>query len=161
MADSIEGFARECEITAKNLRRIPRELRKTLSSDVKEKVATPLAAKVGAAATGPWARVLSTGSKARAGADPKIIVGGLRPRLRNGAGPRQVVFGVEFGGGRRTTAIPARNGHRGYHRKSTKQFVNNKRPFVYPTIARNIDWVLDTFADITIGVLSKGVNRLG
>lgn len=121
----------------------------------------PLAAKIGAAATGPWAKVLGPGTKARAGADPQIVVGGTRPRLSGGAGPRDVVFGTEFGGGKRTTAVPSRPGRRGYRRASTNQFSSNKRPFVYPTIGREIEWVLDTFADITLGVLDKAVNSHG
>ena len=134
---SIETFARECDITARNLRRVPRDLRRALSTEVKAQVAVPLAAKVGAAATGPWAKVLQPGTKARAGADPVIVVGGMRPRLSGGAGPRDVVFGVEFGGGKRTTAVPTRPGRGGYKRRSTNQFASHKAPFVYPTIAKN------------------------
>lgn len=158
MATAAE-FADECRVTARNLRRVPRDLRRELSSQVKEKVAAPLASKVGGAATGPWARVLQAGTKARAGAEPTIVVGGQSPKLRNGAGPRQVVFGTEFGGGKRLAKVARTSKHRGYRRYSTKQFVNNKRPFVFPTIAKNIDWVLDQFADIAMTTLDKEVNR--
>jgi hypothetical protein len=154
-----EEFAAECRQAALGLRRVDKDLRRELSGQVKEKVAEPLAKRVGSAARGPWSRVLQAGTKARAGADPKIVVGGLRPRLSGGAGPRQVVFGTEFGGGKRLTAVPASARRRGYRRYSTNQFRSNKAPFVFPTIGKNIDWVLDTFADITLTILDKEVNR--
>lgn len=154
-----EEFSAECRLASKNLRRVPRELRRALSSEVKNQVAVPLASRVGSAARGPWSRVLQAGTKARAGADPTIVVGGLRPKLSGGAGPRQVVFGAEFGGGKRLTAVPRTARHRGYRRYSTNQFRANKTPFVFPTIAKNLPWVLDQFADISMTTLNKEVNR--
>ena len=153
-----EDFSAECRDVARSLRYVPRELKKELSGRVKAEVAVPLAQRIGAAATGPWARVLQAGTKALAGADPKIKVGGLSPKLRNGGGPRHVVFGTEFGGGKRLTAVPKTPRHRGYRRYSTNQF-RTKRPFVFPTIGKNFEWVLDTFSDITIETLDKEVNR--
>lgn len=153
-----EDFARECRDAAKGLRRVQRDLRRTLAGEVKDEVAIPLAAKIGAAASGPWATVLSAGVKARAAADPTIVVGGLRPKLSGGGGPRQVVFGVEFGGGKRQTAIPSTPARRGHRRRTTAQFSQRHDPFVFPTIAHNLPWVLDTFADLTMATLDKGVN---
>ena len=155
---SLDDFTAECELAAKNLRRVPRDLRRALSSDVKTKVASRRAQKIGAAATGPWAPVLAAGTKARAAADPQIVVGGLRPKLSGGAGPRQVVFGTEFGGGKRISRVARSAKRSGYRRYSTNQFRNNKRPFVFPTIGKNLDWVLDEFADITMTTLDKAVN---
>jgi hypothetical protein len=92
---------------SKALRRIPKEVRRALAAEVKTEVAAPLAVKIAGAATGPYNRVLRNGTKARASADPQIVVGGARPRLSHGAGPRDVVFGTEFGGGKRITRVPS------------------------------------------------------
>ena len=155
---STDDFAAECKAAARNLRRVPKDLRRTLSHEVQDQVARPLSGKINAAASGPWARVLSVSARTRAAAEPTIVVGGSRPRLSGGAGPRQVIFGTEFGGGKRLTAVPRKNGHRGYRRYSTNQFAAHQRPFVFPTIGRELPNVLDTFADITMGVLEKAVN---
>ena len=155
---STDDFIAECELAAKNLRRVPKDLRRDLSSQMKEKVAVPLAGKVSGAATGPWAAVLAAGTKARAGADPTIVVGGQRPRLSGGAGPRAVIFGTEFGGGKRISKVAKTAKHRGYRRYSTNQFRAHHKPFVFPTINRNIPWVLDQFADVTMTTLEKAVN---
>jgi hypothetical protein len=101
--------------------------------------------------------VLAAGVKARAGADPTIVVGGLRPKLSGGAGPRQVIFGAEFGGGKRLSAVPAGRGRRGYRRYTTAQFRAHQTPFVFPTIADNIPWALDTWADLTLDVLEQAI----
>lgn len=153
-----QEFADECDAVAKALRRIPREVRRELSAQVKEKVAQPLATAIGRQAHGPWERVLQAGSRARAAADPKIVIGGKTPRLSGGGGPRDVVFGAEFGGGKRTTTVPARAGRKAYRRASTRQFVRNYDPFVYPTIEANVPEVLDTYADIVLDVMDKEVN---
>lgn len=158
---SVDEFAQECRITSKNLRRVPKDLRREISAQSKTEIATPLAARVGAAATGPWAAVLNAGTKARASADPTIVVGGLRPRLSGGAGPRQIVYGVEFGGGSRLAVVKSRPRQRGHRRYTTRQFRSRKAPFVYPTITDNMPWVLDRFADIAMTTLSKEVNRSG
>ena len=153
-----EDFARECKDAAKALRGVPKDLRRALSHEAKDRVATPLAGRIRSAASGPWARVLAAGTKARAGADPTIVVGGQAPRLSGGGGPRSVVYGVEFGGGTRTTAVPSRAGRRGYRRRSTRQFVGRHDPFVYPTISASMPRVLDTYADIVMDVLGEAVD---
>ncbi|CCH79086.1 hypothetical protein BN12_40056 [Nostocoides japonicum T1-X7] len=152
-----EEFAAECGAAARGLRRVPSALRRALAAEVKTEVAVPLAAKVAGAAAGPWARVLSAGVKARASADPQIVVGGASPRLSGGAGPRQVVFGTEFGGGKRITTVHRTDRHRGYFRRSTRQFGTHQRPFVFKTVSNNMDWVLDRYADIVTDVLDEGV----
>lgn len=146
-------FAADCEAAAKGLRRVPRELRRALAQQVKTEVAEPLANRVKAAATGPWARVLAAGTKARAGADPTIVVGGQSPKLSGGGGPRSVVYGTEFGGGKRLTAVPGRAGRRGYRRYSTNQFRGRQRPFVFRTINQQMPKVLDAYAGIVMEVL--------
>lgn len=95
---TLDEFAAECNAAAKALRRVPAEARRKIAAESKTRIAEPLAAEVGRAARGPWARILTPGSKARAAADPTIIVGGKTPTVRNGAGPSDVVFGTELGG---------------------------------------------------------------
>lgn len=148
-------FGSECREAARNLRRVDRDLRRDLAGQVKDRVAVPLAGRVASAATGPWSRVLAAGTKARAAADPTLVVGGTRPRLSGGAGPRDVVFGAEFGGGRRLTAVPRSARRRGYRRYSTNQFRRNQAPFVFPTIRREMDGILDTYADIVTDTFRK------
>jgi len=156
---STDDFAQGCRDASRNLRRVDKELRRALSSESKDKVAVPLAAKVASAARGPWARVLAAGTKARAGADPTIVIGGMRPRTSGGAGPRALVYGTEFGGGTRVTALTATSRRRGHRRHTTAQFRRNSHPYVFSTVADNVPWVLDTFADIAMTTLEKEVNR--
>lgn len=155
-----DEFARDAGEAAKALRRLPADLRRALAQESKDQVAVPLAAKVAAAATGPWARVLSAGVKARVAADPKIVIGGKSPKLSGGGGPRSVVFGNEWGGGKRVRALAGNNRRRGHRRATTKQF-RNPHPFVFDTVNENMDWVLDQFADLTMTVLDKGVTGNG
>lgn len=153
-----EDFARECDYVAKAIRRTPKEVRKELNHRVKDEVARPLAHDIGAAARGPYAHVLRAGAKARAGADPKVIVGGKRPRVSGGAGPRQLVYGTEFGAkGQRRVRIPRTPKHKGYTRYATRQFLGKKHPFIFPTIERQLPRIFDTFADIVIDVLDREV----
>lgn len=155
-----DEFGRQAEQAARDLRRLPADLRRALAQESKAKVATPLAAKVASAATGPWSRVLAGGVKARATADPKIVIGGQSPKLSGGGGPRSVVFGNEFGGGKRVRSLARTSRRRGHRRATTNQF-RHPHPFVFRTINANMDWVLDQFADITMTVLDKGVGRNG
>ena len=138
------------------LRRIPKDLRKALSVRVKPEIAVPLAGRIAGAAGGPWGPVLATATKARAGADPTIVVGGARKVVSGGASPRALVYGVEFGStGRTVTGVPAGRGHRSYSRKSTRQFLAHKRPFIFPTIRSSGGWILDQYATIVDDVLGE------
>lgn len=154
-----DEFAAECEAAAKALRRLPKDVRRALASEVKSDVAEPLSRKIAAAAVGPWNRVLRAGTKARSAADPQIVVGGMRPKLSGGGGPRSVVYGTEFGGGKRRTAVPSKPGRRGYSRRSTAQFARHHQPFVFKTIGTNIGWVLDRYADIVDEVIDREIGR--
>lgn len=156
----IEDFAAECDFVAKQLRRIPSDVRRALASEVKTEVATPLAAKIASAAKGPYGPALSGSVKARAAADPTIVVGGSRKVVSGGANARQLVFGTEFGGGKRITRVPTSPKRSGYRRRTTNQFVP-AHPFVFSTIGSNMDWVLDTYADIVLKTLNEGVNSNG
>lgn len=157
---SINEFADECDFVSKKLRRIPSDVRRALASEVKDEVATPLAGRISSAASGPYGRALSGAVKARAQADPTIVIGGSRKVVSGGANARQLVYGTEFGGGKRMTAVPRTAKHKGYKRASTNQF-STYHPFVFPTIGKNLEWVLDTFADIVLKTLDEGVNSGG
>lgn len=154
-----EEFAAECRAASRGLRRVPAELRRELAVAARDQVAKPLAARIASAASGPHAGILAAGTKARAAGDPTIVVGGLRPKLSGGAGPRQVVFGDEFGGGKRLGSVPSSRRARAHRRYTTNQFRRGAKPFVFPTIRGSLPWVLDTFADATLSTIEKGVNR--
>jgi hypothetical protein len=153
----LREFAQECDAAARGLRRVPADLRRSLGAEVQEKVARPLADRIAAAATGPHARALAAGVKARKLADPTIVVGGAKRLVSGTAQIRDLVPGNEWGGGRRTTRVPRRPGRRGYRFRSTNQFLP-AHPFIYPTIGRNGEWILDEFADIVNDVLGKALN---
>jgi hypothetical protein len=141
------------------LRRVPKDLKKALSVRVKPEIAEPLAQRVSGAWTGPYAQVLATATKARAGAEPIINIGGARKVVSGGASPRQLVYGVEFGAtGRRVVGVSAGKGHRSYSRKATRQFVGHHAPAVFPTIRRSGGWLMDKYADIVNDVLGKVVS---
>lgn len=155
----LAAFAAECDAASKSMRRLPKDVRRALASDVKTEVAAPLADKIGAAARGPYGRVLSAATKARVSADPQIVVGGGRRVVSGGATARQLVYGTEYGGGGRVTAVPAGRGHKAYRRRSTNQFRRGPYPFVFPTIGREGEWVLDRFADIVLKALDEGMTN--
>ena len=153
---------------ARDLRRAPKAIRDAVKADSRSEIAEPLAAKIRAAATGPHVSVLAPGVKTRAGsgAESQIIVGGARPKLSGGAGPRHVVFGDEWGGGKRLSPVLgyARGGKRagrvrGYRRFSTNQFRQGKRPFVFPTVARNSDAIMEAYATIVMRALDAALGR--
>lgn len=153
---SPEEFAQECEAAAKALRRIPKELRRALAADVKTEVAEPMAAKIRSASRGPWSAALASQTKARAAADPQVVIGGAKKIVSGGANARQLIYGTEFGGGRRVTRVPARPGRRGYRRHSTNQFIP-ATPYVFETLRANSDFILDAFADIVLKVINEEV----
>ena len=142
-----QEFARECKEAARNLRRLPKELRRALSNEVRDQVAEPLAADIRAAWSGPYARALSAATKTRAAADPQIVVGGSRRVVSGGASARDLVFGAEFGGGRRVTVIPTRPGRRGHRRHTTRQFGRGQHA-VFGTIEATLDRTFQRWADV-------------
>ena len=157
--------AREFGSMARDLRRAPKAIRDAVKRDSRSEIAEPLAAKIRTAASGPYARVLAAGTKTRAGsgAEAQIVVGGARPKLSGGAGPRHVVFGTEWGGGKRLSPVL---GHtragvkvRGYRRFSTNQFRRTKRPFIFPTVGKNIDRIIEAYAGIVSRALDDVLGR--
>lgn len=146
-----EDFARSCREAARNTRRLPKDLRDALKARTRPEVTEPLAQDIGAAATGPHRAILTAGTKARTSATPDIVIGGTRPKLSGGAGPRDVVAGDEFGGSSRRGAVRASTRAKAHTRRTTRQFT--RRPFVFRTLAQRAPWVLDRYADIVDDVL--------
>lgn len=153
--------AREFGDLARDLRTAPKAIRDAIKRESRDAIAEPLAGKIRAAASGPWAKVLVPGVKTRAGsgAEAVIVIGGARPKLSGGAGPRQVVYGTEFGGGKRLSITPRTAKHRGYRRYSTAQFRRNRREFIFPTLGHNADAVSHAYADIVLDALYEAATR--
>lgn len=159
---TVEIDAREFGDLARDLRQAPKAIRVAVKRESRARIAEPLAGRIRAAATGPWSGVLAAGVKTRAGsgAEAVVAIGGARPKLRGGAGPRHVVFGAEFGGGKRIARVPRTDRHRGYRRYATNQFRGHHDPFVFPTAARSQDAIAETYAEIVLealdGVIGNG-----
>lgn len=143
---------------ARATRRLPAALRRALAHRVRDDIATPLAASIAQSWVGPYAAVLASATKARVSADPRIAVGGSRPRLSGGAGPRDLVFGVEWGGGKRRTRIARTSKHAGYVRHSTRQFPTAQHT-AYGTVGEQLPHILDTYAGIVLAVVDEEVGH--
>lgn len=152
-------FAKECDAAAKQLRRLPSDLRRALARDVRDKVAAPLADKVRAAGTGVYGTRVAGTTKVRAGADPTIVLGGAKRIASGGAKGRDLVFGTEFGGHSRVTAIPRTSRRAGHRRRSTRQFARGRSPFIFRTVARNLDTTFDTWCDLIDEHLDEELRR--
>lgn len=159
MAD-LQAFERSGRDTSRQLRRLPADLRHGLAADVQPLVADPLADKIAATFTGPWAAPLAGATKARKLADPTIIIGGAKRVVSGGANARQLVYGSQFGGGQRVGKITrkTRHGTTTYKAPTTRQFVRHTQETIFPTIRREGGWVLDQFAEIVAKILA-GVTR--
>jgi hypothetical protein len=69
------------------------------------------------------------------------------------------VFGAEFGGGSRITPVRASNRNRSHARRTTRQFLRNRSPFVYPTVGASVGWSLDAFANVVTRILTQEVDN--
>lgn len=148
-------FARECRQASRDLRRLPAEIRKALGRRVRDEVAEPLAGSIRTAGSGVYARRVAPTTRVRAGTDPTLVVGGAKRVASGGARGRDLVFGTNFGGGRRVTAVPARSGRRGHRRHTTKQFTR-REPFVFGTIARELGRTFDRW----VGIVDDAVDQV-
>lgn len=137
------------------MRRLPAELRRALGNEVRDTVAEPLAADIRSAWTGPYSPALSAATKTRVGTDPQIIVGGSRRVVSGGASARDLVFGTEWGGGRRVKALPATTRRRGHRRRTTRQFAGSGQHAVFGTVARNLDKSLERWADAVEKIVNQ------
>lgn len=151
-------FAAACKTASRQMRRLPAELRRALGNEVKTRVADPLAADIRGAWSGPYAAVLSAATKTRVGTDPQIIVGGSRRVVSGGASGRNLVFGAEWGGGRRVTAIPSKPGRRGHRRRTTRQFPTSGQHAVFGTIHRTLDKTFDRWVDVVDDLIGKAMH---
>jgi hypothetical protein len=153
-----DEFHTQCTQTAKALRRLPKDLRRAVAGDVQARVAVPLAGAMRAALTGPYANALQGAVKARVAADPRIVIGGGSRVVSGGARARQLIYGVEFGGGRGRARVAATGRHRGYSRRSTNQFVP-ARSFVGATIHARGAQALTVWADVILEHLQRGLEN--
>lgn len=160
----MDDFARACKDAARQLRRLPRDVRQELATEVRDAVAEPLAAAIRADWRGPHAAVLAAGTKTRVQVDPMVVVGGARKVVSGGAGVRDLVFGNEFGGGKRVALVgrPKSNGRRRrgkvtaaeasgsriYRRRTTRQFPVEGQHSVFGTIEGTLDATFDRWVDV-------------
>lgn len=148
-------FATACKTASRNMRRLPAELRRALANEVRDAVAEPLAADIRYAWSGPYRFPLSQATKARVQTDPQVVIGGSRRVVSGGASARDLVYGEEWGGGKRVKAIPARPGRRGHRRRTTRQFAGPGQHAVYGTIARTLPRSLERFGDAVEKIIGK------
>lgn len=152
-----DDFAAQCKAAARDLRRVPAELRKRLGREVRDDVAEPLAAEIRAAFDGPYRGVLAGAVKARIQGDPMIVVGGARKVLSGGASVRDVVFGDEFGGGSRVGVVRSSSKRRGHTRRTTRQFAGKARHNIIGTIDSNAGKTFDRWADVVERIIREAV----
>lgn len=150
-----EEFARECRETARNMRRLPKDLRGALRVNVRSQVAIPIADDIRSAGRSVYARRVAGTVRTRSSGDPTIVVGGAKRVASGGAKGRDLVFGTNFGGGNRIKAVPRSDSHRGYRRHSTHQFRRQRDPFVFRTVGQNLDRYLDLWAGIVDKVVTE------
>lgn len=153
----MDAFEQQARQAAKDLRRIPSELRKRLGREVREDVADPLAEDIRRSFTGPYRGVLVAAVKTRIQGDPMIVVGGARRVLSGGASVRDVVFGDEFGGGSRVSVVRSTSKRRGHTRRTTRQFAGKARGNIIETIRDNADRTFDRWADVVARIINESV----
>lgn len=176
MPGDTSEFATACKQAARDLRRIPKELRREVGAEVKKDVADPLAAAIRQAWHGPQAAVLSAATKTRVNVDPVIVVGGSRRVLSGGGSARDVVFGNEFGGGKRsalvnrprsagrkrrgrvTTTEAATTRKKIFRRHTTKQFPVEGQHAVFGTVEDLLDDTFARWVDVIDRLIVKGFN---
>lgn len=160
MTTGFDDFERSCRDTARQLRRMPVELRATIDAEGTDRIAEPVAAAIRSAQSGPWAAPIAAATKAVQAADPTIAIGGTRPVVSGGASVNQLAPGSEWGGGRRRTRVTrrTRNGGRSttYTLASTRQFTQ-AHPAIIPTLHRQSEQILDAWETLTLDVFDQVV----
>lgn len=152
-----DDFTAACKNAARDLRRVPAELRKRLGREVRDEVAEPLADDIRAAFDGPYRRVLVGAVKTRIQGDPTIVVGGAARALRGGASARDVVYGDEFGGGSRVGVVRSTGKRRGHSRHTTRQFAGKARGNIIGTIRRTADATYERWSDVVARIIDESV----
>jgi len=171
----MDDLAAQAKAVARALRQLEPEVRREVGREVQAQVVQPLAEAVASAAGGgPWGDVIAGGVKARAGADPTLVVGGRAAVLSGGGAVRDVAWAVEFGAnpekrgivnrapsptgkGRkrgRVTAGEIRTqraaGKVVFVRRSSRQFIGRHRPYLGPTFRREEDRITEAWTDIVV-----------
>jgi hypothetical protein len=141
------------------MRRLPAELRRALATETRAKVAEPLAADNRRSWRGAYAPALSAQTKARVQTDPQVVIGGAKRVVSGGANARQLVYGTEWGGGKRVTAIPSRPGRRGHRRRTTQQFPRTGQHAVYGTIHDTLDATFDRWVGVIDDIIERTFDR--
>lgn len=155
MTASGSDFSAACRVAARQLRRLPAELRRTLAREVKTEVADPLAGQISQAWRGPQGAALAKATKSRVQADPQIVVGGARRLLTGGATARDIVFGNEFGGGKRVATVAARGNGKPYRRHTTRQFPTSGQHAVFGTVDDNLDEAFANWVDAVDKIIGR------
>lgn len=151
----VDDFAQAARDAARDLRRIPAELRKKLGREVRDTVADPLAADIRASFDGPYRAQLVSGVKTRVQGDPMIVVGGARRVTSGGASVRDLVYGDEFGGGSRVSVIPTSSRRKGHTRHTTRQFAGKARGNIFDTIRRTADATFERWVDAVDRIITE------
>lgn len=165
-----DAFADAAYRAARNIRFLPKDLRREMGNVVRDAVAEPMARDIRAAWRGPYRYPLSQATKARVSGDPTVVTSGRTPRLSHGAGPNTLVKGVEFGGGKRATYVNPytrgggrsgrrRHGVNGFTRRPGTGMFGAPQHAFFGTVGRNLGRYLDRWADAVSSVIEKGVNR--
>lgn len=172
----MEGFEQQCRQAARQLRRLPAELRRDLAAEVRDEVAEPLAGAIRSEWHGPHAAVLREATKARVQVDPMVVVGGARKVVSGGASVRDLVYGNEFGGGKRvalvnrprsaggrrrgrvTQAERATAGRKIYRRRTTQQFPREGQHAVFGTIEGTLDAIFGRWVEVIERRIDKGMS---
>jgi len=146
----MDAFERAAKDAARQLRKMPKELRKEMGRHVQQRVAVPLAGYVADAARGatPWGVKIAPVVKARLQGDPTIAIGAARKVFSGGASVNQVVYGANWGGGRRRKATARRLGGNPYTRSSTAQFIRGSSEFIYSTFRAKAEWALNEWVQV-------------
>lgn len=160
-----DPFAVACKQAARQLRRIPNDLRHDVKQHVRTEVAEPLARAVASAASGamPYGPSAQPVVKARLDFEPVVVIP-ARPRARTTEGRAtvgNVVFGQEFGGGGRVRPVERTKPSGGtviFRRDVTAQFQTH-RPFIYVTLRRNAASALEAWATVLDPFLEEWETR--
>lgn len=154
MQPELDALARSADETARALRRLPTEVRRAMSQRMKPEVAEPLAARVRSAGSSVYGRRVAATAKARAGANPTVVVGGTQRVVSGGGTGRQIVFGAMFGGGSRIAIIRSRRA-RTHLRHTTRQFAGERDAFVPRAVRDGAAEALTNFATIANDTIDR------
>lgn len=120
MAATIAFDAGQVQQAATALHAAPARLEATLAGPALAGALDVLEQAVAGAWSGPYAVALSAGTRVQA--PDQVVVGGGAGHLSGGATAGDLVYGVEYGGGRRVGAVRAGRRAKAHTRRTTAQF---------------------------------------